>query len=391
MLSLIRWQERDFMPLVEKTIVDIREEMAVRALSGRETVAAVAETFGVSIPTVRLWRERYRELGRAGLSDRSHAPHTLPHKTDGSIEQMLVEERRRLQWGSKKILRVISDDHPELILPARSTVDGIFVRHGLVRHRPRRLKARSPFIRRYPASEPGELMTLDHKGQIRLRNGVDCFPLTICDRVSRFLLACEGLTSTSTAQAWPVIERVLREHGLPLAVQSDNGPPFGTPNGKFSTVSVRFMMLSVQPIFSRPGKPGDNGAHERMHRDLKREAMRPPSATMRDQQKRFDSFRETYNISRPHEGIDMKRPAQLFRGMPRPYPKRMPRPQYDLHLEKRKVSSSGEITWRNETIFISEALRGQTIGLEPIAGALLDVHFYDFVVGRIDEETSKFL
>jgi transposase InsO family protein len=366
--------------------------MVLRALKGKHTLSEVASEFGISIPTVRLWRDRYRELGRSGLSDRSHAPHSSPLKTDAKVEALILKDRERFGFGSKKILRRLRDADPTLELPARSTVDGILARHGLVeRQRPPRCKARSPFIQRYPATDPGELMTLDHKGQFRLRNGIYCFPLTICDFVSRYIIACEALTNTSFAQAWPVIERVMREHGRPRAVQSDNGPPFGGTSGKFSTMSVHFMRLDIQPVFSRPGKPGDNGRHERMHRDLKREATRPPCATSAEQQKHFDAFRHTYNVERPHEGIAMERPANLYKGADRPYPKRLPKPEYDAYLDKRKVSETGSIKWRDQPIFISQALRGQTVGLEPAANATINVHFYNFVIGKIDEEDARFI
>ena len=379
------------MPMKERTRVDIREDMALRALDERYRLEEVARAFGVSIPTVRLWRDRYRELGRSGMSDRSHAPHTSPLRTAAEVEDLIIADRRKHKWGSKKILRRLQDAHPELDLPARSTVDGILARHDLVNHQNQpRCKARSPFIRRYEATSPGDLMTLDHKGQFRLQNGIYCYPLTICDRVSRFVMACQALTSTCLDQAWPVILKVLRKYGMPLAAQADNGPPFGS-NGRFSTMSVRFMTLGIQPVFSRPGRPGDNGSHERMHRDLKREATRPSSATLGEQQKQFDAFCQTYNFERPHEGIAMQRPASLFTGSNRAFPSRKPKPQYRLDMEKRKVSSAGTIRWRDQAIFISEAFRGQTIGLLPSTGATLDVHFFDFVIGKIDEEAAKFI
>jgi putative transposase len=329
------------MAMKEGTRVDIREDMALRALDERYRLEEVALEFGVSIPTVRLWRDRYREMGRGGMSDRSHAPHTSPLRTSAAIEELIIADRRKCKWGSKKIRRRLQDAYPELMLPARSTIDGILARHGLAnRQKPPRCKTRSPFIQRYEATSPGDLMTLDHKGQFRLRNGIYCYPLTICDRVSRFIMACQALTSTCLDQAWPVIQRVLRKYGMPLAAQADNGPPFGS-NGRFSTMSVRFMTLGIQPVFSRPGRPGDNGSHERMHRDLKREATRPPSATLGEQQKQFDTFCQMYNVERPHEGIDMQRPASLFTGTIRAYPSRKPKPEYSLDMEKRKVSSAG--------------------------------------------------
>lgn len=378
------------MPLREKTIVDIREEMARLALTERYTVIELAELFGVTRPTVRQWRDRFAKQGRAGLTDRSHAPHTCPHRTDERIETMIVEARQRWGWGSKKILRRLRDDHPGIELPSRATTDAILVRHGLVQARRKRSKPRSPFARRYLATEPGELLTIDHKGEFRLLNGRYCYPLTMVDPVSRYVLACQGLDSTSLNRAWPVIERVLREHGLPRAMQSDNGPPFGSSGpGRLSTLSVRLMKLGIQPIFIDPGHPEQNGIHERMHRTLKQHATRPPGKNFRDQQDRFDQFIREYNFERPHEAIDLDRPASRYRSSPRPYPAKIQSPDYPPHFEVRRVSKGGWIKWRNEAIFIAQPLRGELIALEPEDQEIWDIHFYGFRVGKLDEKEGR--
>jgi transposase InsO family protein len=380
------------MPFTERTIVDLREEMARRALDPRLTVGEVAQMFGVSRPTVRLWRERYRQQGRAGLSDRSHAPHSCPHRTAGELEQLIIAERQRWGWGSKKILRRLEDAHPELRLPKRATVDAILRRHDLIgRTRRRRAKDKTPFAVRYRATEPGQLTTIDFKGQFRLKKGPYCYPLTIVDHASRYLLACTALRSTAFAPMWKVLERVFIEHGLPDAIQSDNGPPFGPTHGKFSTLSARLMMLDVQPVFIRPGHPQDNGRHERMHRDLKAATSRPPSVSFARQQDRFDEFVYTYNHERPHEAIDMKRPAQLYRPPRRTLPRKILPPEYPAHFEVRKVGSGGTVSWLGQPIFITEALAGHRIGFEEIDNGLWTVHFYRFRIGQIDVQENMFI
>lgn len=380
------------MPFEERTIVDWREEMALKALSGRYTVREVSGLYGVTAPTVRLWRERYRAEGRRGLVDRSHAPHSCPHRTETEIEALIVSESKRWGWGSKKIRKRLSESHPELTLPARSTIDDILRRHGLTERRRKRRPpdAPTPFARRYTAHEPGELTTMDHKGEFRLRNGKYCFPLTIVDSVSRFVLACEALASTRFEPAWRVIERVFRENGLPAAAQSDNGPPFGASNGRFSQMSVVLMTLDVQPVFGRPGVPQDNGRHERMHRELKRFVRRSIQSSFGAQQREFDRFVSEYNIERPHEGIGLERPARLYRGSPRPFPRRPPKPEYPLHWEKRLVDQSGTIKFNQQRIFIGSAFAGRTIALEPTDDQLWTVFFHRFEIGKLDEETATF-
>jgi transposase InsO family protein len=376
------------MPIEEKTIVDIREEIALAALEKGTTVTEVAEQFHTSRATVRFWRDRYREEGRAGLSDRSHATRSCPHRTVVELEELIVEERQRWGWGSKKLLQRLVERYPEVEFPSRSTVDAILSRRGLVGvQKEKRRAGTRAVVARYEASESSELTTIDYKGQFRLRDGRYCYPLTLMDSVSRFLLACEALWSTDFDHAWAVIERVFRERGLPKAMQSDNGPPFGTANGRFSTMSVRLMSVGVQPVFSRPGKPQDNGRHERMHRDLKADILRHRGSTLAEQQKFFDRFRRIYNRERPHEGIGQDRPARRFRPSPRPYPRKPRQPEYAAHWEKRKVMSNGVLRWHSTDVFLSETFGGHTVAFEPFEVDLWRIRFYEFVIGTFDERT----
>jgi putative transposase len=380
------------MPIQGTTVVDIREQIAVKALDGRRSVSEIARLYGVSRITVRYWRERFRQEGRAGLTDRSHAPRTCPHKTDDQIERLVVDDRLAFGYGSKKIRRRIADARPELDLPSRSTIDAILSRHGMIERRsPRRTLPETPFRARYEATEPAELQTIDHKGEFRLLNGKLCYPLTIVDTVSRYILACTALCSTKFQEAWPVVEGVFREHGLPLAMQSDNGPPFGSSHGRVSGFSVQLMMYGIRPVFGRPAKPQDNGRHERMHRDLKREATRPPAASMQLQQKQFDEFIRRFNTERPHEALNMERPATVYRASERPFPRRKPTPDYPLHFEKRLVSQQGYIKWQGTRIFLGDPLADHTVGIEPRADGLCAVHFYSFVIGHLDERLNQFL
>jgi transposase InsO family protein len=392
MLSSVSVSSGEAMPIVERTIVDQREEMVLRALDERYSVTEVAALYGVTRPTVRLWRDRYRASGRAGLVDLSHAPHQRPLRTSELIEQLIVAERETYGWGSKKILQRLREAHPELELPRRSTVDAVLARKGLVQAKRRRSRlGETPFRKRYHATEPGELMAIDHKGEFLLRTGKYCYPLTIADPISRYLLACEALGSTRFEEAWPVVERVFRQYGLPIAMQSDNGPPFGTSIGRVSRFSVHLMIFDVLPVFGRPGHPQDNGRLERVHRDVKREATRPPCASLREQQIVFNEFVRRFNVERPHEAIGMQRPINVHKPSPRPFPRRRPKPAYAAHVEKRKVTDDGYIKWQNKRIFLGDPLAGQTVGIEPKDDALCSVQFFNFTIGMIDERTNQFL
>jgi len=373
------------MPLRARTMVELREEVVLRVKAGLK-VTEVARMYELSRPTVYEWVEGYGADGVEGLEDRSRAPKSSPHRTDEAIEQMLIAERKRWGFGSKAILQRLSEQQPEIEWPARSTVDGIFKRAGLTQGRRKRERKRiTPFVGPYEASKPGELLTVDFKGQFRLRNGKLCYPLTLVDRVSRYVIACEALSSTHLEPAWAVIERALREWGLPKAVQSDNGPPFGAKGyGRLSTISVRLMKLGILPVFSRPGKPQDNGAHERMHRVLKQTATIPPGRSLREQQRKLDLFRQTYNHERPHEGIGMNRPARLWRGGRRPFPATLEEFRYKRWFEVRKLERSGMLKWNKQEIFISHALADEQIGLEPADADRWNVYFGPFYLGLLD-------
>jgi len=380
------------MPLQARTIVDLRVE-AVELVEGGLSISEVARRYGVSRPTVYEWLRRYAAEGRDGLLERSRAPRHSPHKTDEYVVQRLIEERRKWGLGSKATLQRLIDEEPDVAWPARSTVDDIFRRADLVAPRRRRERKRvSPFMRPYVASEPGELLTIDFKGQFRLKNAQLCYPLTMVDSVSRYVLACQALRSTEEAPAWRVVDRIFRQWGLPLAVQSDNGVPFGASgSGRLSTFSVRLMKLDVLPVFSRPGKPQDNGAHERMHRTLKAWATIPPSPNERHQQRRFEKFRWFYNEERPHEGISMCRPSWLWHGCPRTYPSNPPKIEYEPWFEVRKVAHSGMLKWRTGEIFISHALSNEWIGIEPADADRCNLYFSRFFLGQIDERLNRLI
>lgn len=378
------------MPIEERTKVDIREEIAILALDGRLTVTEIADRFNITRPTVRKWRDRYRAEGRAGLEDRSHAPHSCPHKTPPEIEEMIVAERQEINVGSRKIRRRLQDEHPDLEFPSRTTVHNIMDRHDLVQPRRRRRKGKTPFAQQYAPSKPGELMTLDFKGEFRLTSSQYCYPLTVMDSFSRYLLGCEALRSTRFRGTWPVLQRIFREHGLPVAVLSDNGPPFG-PTGlaRLSTMSIHLMQLDVQPVFIRPGNPQENGRHERMHLDLKSWATIPPESSFPKQQKRFDGFRTFWNVERPHEALELDRPVHRYQSSLRPYPRKIEPPEYPGHFETRLVSKAGTFKWDGEHVFLGGPLYKQRVGFERTAETLLRVYYYDYLIATFDEREGK--
>ena len=360
---------------------------AMEMLEAGGGVSEVAERFGVSRQAVYDWKQRYGADRKSGLNDRSRRPHHSPKRTAEWIEQRLIEERKRWGFGAKKILRRLQDAEPAVVWPPRSTTDAIFKRAGLVRGRRSNKRAFAPVEarRNYETSAAGEVMTVDYKGQFRLGNGRYCYPLTVADPVSRYLLACDAFEEISLEQTWTSLTRVFREYGMPRMVHSDNGIPFGTSgHGRFSTISVRLMKHGIQPIYNRPGHPEDNGRHERMHRTLMEDTTIRPAQNIAGQQVLFDAFRGMFNQERPHEGLGLDRPADRHRLSLTAFPLVEPVLDYQPNFETQLVDGRGRIHWRGKRVFFSEAFAHERIAFEPIDYSTWRVHYGSFVIGSLD-------
>lgn len=363
-----------------------REALIAAWKSEMYDVSELARQFEVSRPTVYRWIRR----GEASepLSDRSRAPHEIPHRTDSELMAEALELRvRHPKWGPKKLVAVLRRRRPEVVWPAPSTVGDLLKREGLVA--PRRRRNRAILVREklIEPSYAGQIMTADFKGHFRLGNGTYCYPLTIADPFSRFIYAIHALDSPNTTGSRPVFDRVFRKHGIPQIIMTDNGEPFCAPQGfaRLSMLSVDWLRLGIELRQSRPGHPQDNGRHERMHKTLKDETARPPSQTMRHQQRRFDEFRSEFNNERPHESLGQRTPGSIHVDPVRKYSRRVPEPVYPGHFEVRVVGRGGEIRWRGERFFLSQCLGGQSIGLEEVDDGVWSIYFMSKLLGRFDE------
>ena len=358
------------MPWQETCAMDQRmrliEELSRRALP----VAQVCALYGVSRETGYKWWRRYQALGRTGLEERSRRPHQFGHAIDAAVAAALVAARRtHRHWGPRKLRAYLARAQPHVAWPAASTIGALLQRHGLVRARPRRRVRlpRGPQRLREP-SAPNVVWAADFKGHFRLGDGSRCHPLTVSDLHSRFVLRCQALPRESGALVWPVFEALFRTYGLPQCLRTDNGSPFASrAPGGLTALTVRWVKLGIWPERIAPGRPDQNGCHERMHRTLKAETAAPPRPTARAQQRAFMRFQREFNTVRPHEALGQLPPASRYAPSPRPYPRRLPEPAYPAHFEVRRVRHSGEIKWQGERLYLSEVLRGEPVGLEEIA------------------------
>ncbi len=380
------------MPWKETGPVLERERLIDDYLSGFYSVTELSDRYGVSRRILHKWLSRHNEEGIRGLVDRSRAPLRIPHRTDESIAERVVAFRRRFpHMGPRKIVARLSELHPDVEWPAPSTVGDILQREGLIVPRPRRNPPAHPLRPRSVPLEPNDLMTVDYKGQFLLGNHRYCYPLTVVDHVSRYLMMCEGFESTGYEHTRRAFERVFSEYGLPRAILSDNGSPFGSPGlARLSRLSLWWIRMGIRVERIVPGHPEQNGAHERMHRTLKAETARPPAYSFASQQPRFDRFRTIYNDERPHEALGQKRPASVYTPSPRPYTAKLPPIEYPGHLEVRRVDPNGTIRWKDKPLFLSHTLGKEVVALEEIADGVWSLYYGPVLLARFDERERKF-
>jgi len=344
--------------------------------------------FGISRKTGYKWIRRYQAEGVSALEEMSRAPHAHPNAVAADIVQSIVAIRRRHpRWGPRKVRVVLKRQRPRIELPAASTIGDILKRNGLVRPR-RRVRRSSPYaarLREYVA--PNAVWCADFKGCFPVGGvgGERCHPLTISDGYSRFLLRCRGLRRPLSQYARRVFESAFNEYGLPRAIRTDNGPPFSTlAPGGLSRLSIWWIRLGIRPERIMPGRPEQNGRHERMHRTLKAETARPPRSSFSAQQRAFDRFQLEYNEQRPHEALGQAVPASLYRPSLRSYPRQLPEPEYPAHFESRVAYPNGVISFGATQWYVSGCLAGERLGLEPCDDGRWRVHFAWVPIGLLD-------
>ena len=372
--------------------MDERERFIATVDSGEYTVKEACGLFGISRETGHKWLRRHAAEGSGGLVDRSRAPHSCPHRTAAAIEEEIVwAAASHRDWGPRLLRTWWLRRHREAGWPAASTIGEILKRHGLQRAPRRRAKvAPHPGRPEVSSAGPNELWTADYKGEFRTRNRRWCYPLTVADQCSRFLLGCRALPSTGVEGARPAMAQVFEEYGLPRAILTDNGPPFGSTGlARLSRLSVWWTRLGIVPILIEPGHPEQNGRHERMHRTLKLRT-REPAESCRGQQRLFDRFRREYNEERPHQGLAGRAPAEVYTPSRRPYPRRLPALEYPPGWEARKVCGNGCLVWHNEFVFLSRVLIGEQLGLQESDDGVWSVYFGPSLLGQLDEATRSF-
>jgi len=365
-----------------------RLRFVARLLEG-ESMSEACRSFGISRKTGYKIFNRYKEHGLEALCDRSRRPVRYANQLPEPIERMIVRlKKEKPHWGARKIrellVRRLAGD---VRIPAKSTVHAVLDRHGLVKRARQRRRHKAQGTPLSQAVEPNDLWCTDFKGEFKLGNGRYCYPLTVTDQASRFLLLCEALESTREKGAFAAFLRLFQERGLPTAIRSDNGLPFASPNGLYnlSKLSVWWLRLGIALERIQPGHPHQNGRHERMHLTLKQETTRPPGQNSLQQQARFDAFVQEFNTERPHQALDMRRPAELYTPASKPYTG-LPEIHYPFHDREILVTACGRICMHRKKINISTVMAGQKLGIKEVDDAIWLVSFMHYDLGYIDLE-----
>jgi putative transposase len=371
--------------------MDIKIQLVNDWNNGYFSVTDLSQKYGVSRPTIYKWLKRYKYWGIEGLKEQSRTPKKCPNRTSKKILELVIQEKlKNRKRGPRKVRAQLKRKHPELDLPAVSTIGYWLKKEGLVERRKKRLHV-PPYTQPFGECDaPNDIWSIDYKGQFHMKNGHICYPLTLSDNFSRFLLGCPALEGPRYVPTRHCLELIFREYGLPRAIRCDNGTPFaGRSVGGLSRLMIWWILLGIIPERIGKGCPQENGRHERMHRTLKSDALNPIARHLKEQQKAFDIFRHDYNNDRPHESLNDQMPSDYYKKSNRPYVERPHPPDYGNDYLVRHVHHSGEIKFMGRKFYLTELLAGQPVGLREIADGLWQLQFSFYALGSIDLRKNK--
>jgi len=371
-------------------VMDQRILFVGACLAGELRMTELCELYSISRVTGYKWLRRYQAEGAAGLRDRSSAPHLHGRQTPQAIAGALLSLRRqRPNWGPKKLVAYLSAKQPDVPWPAPSTAGEILKRAGLVDARRKRRRAPVTGLPLTTPLYPNHVWAADHKGWVQTSYGARLEPLTVTDGFSRYLISLSATQTTRANEAHPLFRQAFGEHGLPEVILTDNGSPFASASVTgLTSLSAHWTRLGIRHERIMPGKPQQNGRHERFHLTLK-EAMTPPEKSQARQQRRFDLYRRDYNEERPHEALGQMPPDRFYRQSPRPMPDKVPEPDYPADAQVRRVRSNGEIKWRGGLVYVSSAIIADCVAIVEIDNDVFEVRFYNRPIGRLDRNCDK--
>lgn len=378
----------------ETTKMEQKIEFINEWRSGRITITELCRHFEITRTTAYKWIQRYKEKGLHGLEEIGKSPRNHPNKTPNEIEERVVFYRKKhTRWGGEKIWKLLHKDFQEKEIPTISTVDRIIKRNGLVIPRKRRRRIKPV----YPIFDPqqcNEVWSADFKGKFKFGNGRYCYPLTIADSYSRYVFSAKGLYGEKLKPTKLEFRRIFREYGMPLQIHTNNRKPFGAVQAvqRLTRLAVWFIELGIEPVYSDPASPQQNGRHERMHLELKGEATRPPGYNLRVQQRKLNKFVYEYNYIRPHNALELQTPGSLHEYSPRPFKEKIEEWIYPSFCEVRRVSRNGALRWgSNEWVMVATSLIEKDVGLEELGEGIWRIYFRQKMLGYFHEKELRIM
>jgi len=380
------------MPWRTSTVETERGQFIVEAQNSEFSHAELCRRYNISRETGYKWLRRFEAESWGGLESRSSRPRSCSHATSPYVVERILEVQKRFGWGAKKLRRKLLDDPTVYPVPSVDTVHRVLERHDLVQHKKPRRQRSHPGPPLPIPNEPNATWTADFKGQFRTKDSYLCYPLTIKDGYTRFLLDCRGMLSLDLAVTIKRFRHLFREHGLPQRIRTDNGNPFAsTAIAGLSQLSVWWIELGIRPERIEPGSPQQNGRHERFHRTLNEATASPPASDLKAQQLRFNHFRRIYNDERPHEALNLETPSSVYAPSPRAYLDRPPPLEYPGHYELRLVAGDSTLRWKSRKVFVSKLLERKVVGLEQVGDGLWAVYYGPVRLGWLDEADSRIM
>lgn len=373
--------------------MDLKMQLVSDLSKERFSITDLSQKYGISRPTIYKWLGRYRELGIEGLKEQSRSPKSSPHRTPEDILDLVIQEKlKNLKRGPRKIRAQLKRLYPDIHFPAISTLAYWLKKEGLVKERSKRRRV-PPYTQPFNGcNAPNDVWSIDYKGQFYMKNNRVCYPLTVSDNFSRFILGCKALKGPRYRPTRRYLESIFREYGLPSAIRNDNGTPFaGKCVGGLSRLSIWFIRLGIVPERIEKGCPQQNSRHERMHRSLKNDILDEPARNHKEQQSIFDSYRHDFNNHRPHEALNDQTPSDYYQKSNRPYVERPHPPEYDYDYTVRSVRHHGEIKFMGRMFFVSRLLTGEHVGLKEIADDVWQLKYSFYTLGSLDLRKNKII
>ncbi|NQV38739.1 MAG: transposase [Candidatus Marinimicrobia bacterium] len=380
------------MPWKERTKMDEKRFLIKEYLTHNYSITELSERFGISRPIAYKYIERFKSEGWEGLEARSSRPHHFPTKTPIEIEKQILDLRKkRPRYGARKLKAILERENATVTYPPRSTINSILSRHNLT-NQPKRRRRIKPKHVYSVAKYANDIWTTDYKGDFKMGDGKRCYPLTLCDMYSRYIIGIQGMYTTNLKDAKAFYIRVFKEYGLPDSMLSDNGVPFAAAQAlaRLTRLSAWWIRLGITPIFIDPASPAQNGKHERMHRELKADTAKPPASNLQSQQRKFNRFTDEYNTYRPHEALNDDVPAQHYGKSNREYTDKIKPYEYpDTYIVK-YVSKNGAVRWPgNKWLYVSTSISGYNIGLNEIDNGLYCVWYHNVRLGYLNERKLR--